>query len=89
MEFYYYTNWFPIHYAAAASNYKIIYNILRVEGTEKEIRRQCDDGVFSIIYSTPLHIADLNNNLKIVLILLREGATVNIKNFSVIFYFFL
>jgi hypothetical protein len=37
--------WYPIHFAAAVSDYHVLYNILRVEGTEEEIHRKCDDGV--------------------------------------------
>ena len=48
--------------------------MLRVEGTEDEITRQCDDG------SLPLHIAVGNANIKNTLILLREGTSPNATN---------
>ena len=66
--------WAPIHFAAAVHDFKIIYNILRVEGTENEISRKTDDG------STPLHISVCNDNFQASLLLLQEGANPNIKD---------
>jgi len=37
--------WYPIHFAAAVNTYEVLFNILRVEGTEDEIFRKADDGV--------------------------------------------
>lgn len=47
MEFIYFFHWFPIHFASAVSNYEILFNILRIEGTEDEIFRKCDDGILN------------------------------------------
>jgi hypothetical protein len=68
--------WFPIHFAAAVNDHQVLFNILRVEGTDDEINRPCQDG------STPLHIAVGNGQLRAVLILLQEGAPSNAKNLA-------
>ena len=58
-----------------------MYSILRVEETENEVSRLCSDKVlFILIYSSPLHIAVAQNNLKNVLVLLEEGSDVNATN---------
>lgn len=66
--------WYPIHFAAAVGNYEVLFNIFRIEGTENEVNKMCDDG------SSPLHIAVGNNQLKNTLILLVEGCDPNAQD---------
>lgn len=68
------SNWFPVHFAAAVSNYHILLNLVRINNPEIEVARVCDD------LSTPLHVAVTSGNAENALLLLHLGANPDAKN---------
>lgn len=52
---FYLFNWYPIHFASSVNEYRVLVNILRIEGTENEIYRKCDEDEIKKIFFIQHH----------------------------------
>lgn len=66
--------WYPIHFAVASRDVRVVEAILNVSAESELERRTTDDG------ATPLHVAVSGGQLEVVLFLLRHGCDANCVN---------
>jgi len=68
-------HWYPIHYAVGSQDSKIIELLLSFDHNDEELERLSEND-----YSSCLHLAVSGGQLEIVLLLLRHGINVNLRN---------